>query len=195
MRSASWQGLNRFRGVALPCTIKYTSVFPQHFIYFNFGESANFKMLLLYIIFLIITGILLLVLEILILPGLIAGIVGAILIIIGIFLSFQYHGAPVGYYTMAGAAILTFAAIFYSLKSKAWQRFSLKDSLGKANEVDKLEIQEGDEGVTLSALRPMGSVQIRKLRVEAQSTGEFIQPNTPVLITKVLSNKVIVKPK
>lgn len=151
-------------------------------------------MLLTSIIVLIVVGICLLVLEILILPGLIAGIIGVVLMLLGILWMYKDFGSSAGNYTSVITVIVTIFAIYYSLKSKAWQRFGLNDSLqGKTNEVDKLDLIEGDEGVALSALRPMGTVMIKDRKVEAQTNGELIQENSIVKILKVLPNKVIVK--
>lgn len=153
-------------------------------------------MLFVSIVILILVGIVLLVLEILIVPGLIAGIIGGCLIISGILWMYKDFGSTAGNYTVFATGVLTFGAIYYSLKSKAWQHFGLKDSLkGKTNEVDTLEIKEGDEGITISALRPMGTVMVNNLRVEAQTNGEMIQGNVSVIISKVLPNKIIVKAK
>ena len=58
-----------------------------------------------------------------------------------------------------------------------------------------LDIKMGEEGRTLSALRPSGTVQIGDRRVEGQSSGELIDAGTKVIVTKVLPNKIIVKIK
>jgi membrane-bound ClpP family serine protease len=153
-------------------------------------------MLFASIVFLILLGIILVVLEILILPGLISGIIGSILIITGILWMYKSYGSTIGNYTALSAAVLTLVSVVYSLKSKAWQRFGLNDSLkGKVVEVDKLELKEGDEGITVSALRPMGTVMINEKRIEAQTNGELIQSNTLITILKILPNKIIVKAK
>ena len=151
-------------------------------------------MLFTSIVLLILIGIVLVVLEILILPGLISGIIGGILIIIGILWMYKSYGSAVGNYTSLATAVLTVGAIIYALKSRAWQRFGLKDSLqGKTTEVDKMELNEGDEGITISALRPMGTVMVKEKRIEAQTNGELIPTNTHITILKVLPNKIIVK--
>lgn len=153
-------------------------------------------MLFASIVILILFGILLLVLEILVLPGLIAGIIGGILVLVGVSWMYSEFGSVTGNYTALATAILTFMAIYFSLKSKAWNRFGLKDSLeGKTNEVNKLELKEGDEGVAISALRPMGSVMVNNQRVEAQTNGELIPGNTKIIVLKILPNKLIVKAK
>jgi len=151
-------------------------------------------MLIASIIVLIFIGIELLVLEILVLPGLIAGIIGGILIISGITWMYASFGNNAGNITALTAAIATGAAVYFSLRSKAWERFGLKDSLeGKTNEVSKLDLHEGDEGVSVSALRPMGIVMVNNQRVEAQTNGELLPQNSKVIVKKILPNKILVQ--
>ncbi len=147
-----------------------------------------------FIILVILAGVALLILEILIIPGMVAGIIGVGLILGGILWMYNAFGATAGNWTAAATVLFTVGAIVYSLKSRAWQRFGLKNTLpGKVVEVDKMDIREGDEGLAVSALRPAGTVYIRNQRVEAQTNGEMLPRNTKVIVQRVLSNKVIVK--
>lgn len=151
---------------------------------------------LLFIILLILAGILLLVMEILILPGLIAGIIGGAFILVGNLWIYSRFGNTAGNITALASVILASGAVYFSLKSKAWQRFGLNDSLqGKATDVQAMDIHEGDEGVAVSALRPMGTVMIRNQKVEAQTNGEFIDGNDSVIVLKIFPNKILVKSK
>jgi membrane-bound ClpP family serine protease len=56
-------------------------------------------------------------------------------------------------------------------------------------------VKEGDEGVCLGRLAPMGKVRVGDVVVEAQSPGGYIDANSEVIIVRVLKNKVIVKLK
>lgn len=151
---------------------------------------------MIFLLLLILIGIVLLVLEILVLPGLIAGIIGALLILLSVVWIYNDYGTVTGHITAASSLILTALAIYGSLKSKAWNRYGLKDQIdGRVNDVQSLGITEGEEGKTLSALRPSGTVMISNRRVEAQSSGEFIDAGTKIIVTKVLPNKVMVKIK
>ena len=148
------------------------------------------------IIGLIIIGIILLVLEIIVLPGMIAGIVGGIFLLIAIFWMYSSEGNVAGHITLAVTFIATFLAIYGSLKSRAWKRYGLNETNdGRVNDVGALNISEGDEGRTLSALRPSGTVLIGEKKVEAQTNGELIDVGTKVIVTKVFPNKVLVKIK
>lgn len=151
-------------------------------------------MLLASIIAIILFGIALLVLEILILPGLIAGIVGTILMIAGIVIMYNRFGNTYGNITLISTLAICSGSLIYVLKSKAWLRFSLKDTID-SNVIDltKEPVAAGDEAVTTSALRPMGSVVIGNKKYEVQTNGEYIEANQKVIVLKVLSNKLLVK--
>jgi membrane-bound ClpP family serine protease len=151
-------------------------------------------MILLAIILLIAIGIALLILEILVLPGLIAGIIGGVFILSGVMLTYSQYGSQAGHLAAITSALLSASAVIYFLRSKSWKRFGLNTTLeGKTNEVNKLPINEGDVGMTLSVLRPMGTIMVNNIKIEAQSNGEMIPYNTRVKIIRVLPNKVLVE--
>ncbi|MBK7967832.1 MAG: NfeD family protein [Bacteroidetes bacterium] len=148
------------------------------------------------IIGLIVIGIVLLVLEILVLPGLIAGIIGGIFLFIAIIWMYSSQGDTAGHITLVSTFVVTAAAIYWSLKSRMWNRFGLKDTIdSKVNDVASLHIPVGAEGLTVSALRPSGTIVIENQKVEAQSNGELIDAGTKVIVLESLPNKVIVKTK
>lgn len=151
-------------------------------------------MTILAIILLITIGIALLILEILVLPGLIAGIIGGVFILAGVLITYSNYGSEAGHITAILSAVISSATVIYFLRSKSWQRFGLNSKLeGKTNEVDKLPVAEGDYGITISALRPMGTIMVGNIRIEAQTKGEMIAENTQVKIIRVLPNKVLVE--
>ncbi|MEP7265028.1 MAG: NfeD family protein [Bacteroidota bacterium] len=151
----------------------------------------------IYIALLIILGVILLVLEILILPGMIAGIVGGLFLLVAITFTFKTYGTTAGIYTSLGTVALTTLSLYISFKSKVWKRFSLKGDLreSKANMTDAGSLVAGMEAQTVSALRPMGMVMIDDLKVEARSNGELISEGKTVVILKVLSSGVLVREK
>lgn len=150
-------------------------------------------MLLFSIILLIVVGIILLVLEILVLPGLIAGIIGVIFMISGNLLMYKNYGTAAGNITILCTVIITAVLFYVALKAKVWSYFSLKDSNNsKVIDLHTTNLNVGDEGIAVSALRPMGTVMIAGQKVEAQTNGEFIDTQTKIVVTKVLSNKILV---
>lgn len=153
-------------------------------------------MLLASIIAIILFGILLLVLEILVLPGLIAGIVGTILMILGIVMMYTNFGEVSGNITLICTFFLTASLLFYVLKTKAWRRFGLKDTIdSKVIDLPAANIELGTIALTISALRPMGTVLIGTNKYEAQTNGSYIEANNPVIVIRVLTNKLLVELK
>jgi membrane-bound ClpP family serine protease len=147
------------------------------------------------IIILILFGIVLLVLEILVLPGLVAGIIGVVLMLAGILWMYTSQGDTAGHITLFATLVTAAGSIYYSLKSKAWERFGLKGQMDKPESNTGLGFSEGDEAIALSAMRPMGTIMAHGIRAEAQTNGELITAGTTVIILKISPNKIIVKPK
>lgn len=145
---------------------------------------------------LILVGFLFLLLEILVLPGTnIAGVLGFILVAIGVWQSFAY-GNLAGGITLAATVVLSIIALYYSLKSKTWQRAALnKEIKSKVNVIDLEKIKVGDKGKSISRLAPMGKARINGEYYEVRTDGEFIDENVTVEITKIDHNKITVSKK
>lgn len=146
------------------------------------------------ILLLIITGIILLVLEILILPGLIAGIIGSIMIMGGVWYSFHIYGAQVGAYTALGTLALTGITLYFAFRYNVWRKFSLQQQNdSRLDRVDEMDIKPGAVGITISAVRPSGTAMFNHRKIEVQSMGDLIETNTQVEVVEVLPNKLIVR--
>ncbi|MEY3342666.1 MAG: hypothetical protein RL090_350 [Bacteroidota bacterium] len=143
----------------------------------------------------ILIGIILLVLEIIVLPGLIAGITGLILIVLPLGWIYVDYGSTIGNISFAITLVLTIAAVYFSFKSKAWNRFGLKSTIdSKVNDISEMNVHVGDHGVCISALRPSGTVEINGHRLEAASLGTIIDAGSNIVAVEVSSTKVTVKP-
>jgi membrane-bound serine protease (ClpP class) len=148
------------------------------------------------IIGMILLGILLVVLEILILPGMVAGIIGVIMIIAAISMGYSEYGATGGSMVLGGAVIGLVSAIIVSFKQRSWKRFGLSDAIDShVNDVPSQGIKVGDIVLTISALRPAGTVQVNDRKIEAHTYGEWIDSNVEVEVVDVQPNKLIVKIK
>lgn len=148
------------------------------------------------VISLILFGLVLLVVEIIFIPGTtIVGLIGFVIMAVGVGLSFNYFGSTAGWSTFAGAAVTSGLVLYYSFKSNVWGRFALKStSLGKVNEGEAEELSPGLEGVTVSALRPVGKAELANRTYEVKTIGSFVEVGTKVRIIKILSNQIIVEP-
>lgn len=151
-------------------------------------------MSLLFLIALILVGIVLLVLEILMLPGLLAGIAGVVLIILSLAWAYVDHGTFIGNILFASTLVLTIAAVYGSLKSKAWTRFGLKETVnGRVNDISHTMVQVGDKGKCISALRPSGTVEVNGHRMEATSNGKILDSGSEIVVLEVHPGKVVVE--
>ncbi len=147
-----------------------------------------------FLILLILVGIILLILEIMILPGLIAGILGTAMIMVGVWIGYNTYGSSTGHIIAAGTAAATAASLYFAFKSNVWQRFSLQQAnSSNIKRVDELHILPGEIGKTISVLRPMGTAMFKDERIEVQTFGEMIDANVNIEVVQVMPNKLIVK--
>lgn len=146
---------------------------------------------------LITIGLIFLILEILVVPGTtVVGIVGFILMGIGLWQTYIVYGTPIGHYVLGGSVLLTLGALGLSLRSKTWNRAMLHTEIdSKANVYDLAKINVGDSGKTVSRLVPMGKAMINNEFYEVRSSGEFVDQETEIIVTKIEFNKIFVKPK
>ena len=149
------------------------------------------------IILLIIFGIFLFLVEFLIVPGItVAGIGGAILLGIGVYLAFEFHGARVGGYVLAGTLTGIIITLIISLRSGTWKKLMLNTNVeGNTYNQESETIKPGDTGVALTRLNPIGKAMINEIVVEAKSTGNYINEKAEIVVVKPEGSKFIVKPK
>jgi membrane-bound ClpP family serine protease len=147
------------------------------------------------IILLILAGIVLLFLEFFVIPGVtIAGIGGFVLLAVGVFIAYSKYSAFYGHLTLVITFFALLAFFLYTLRSKTWTKISLNTEINsKVNEIQVDLIKEGDKGLAVSRLAPMGTIFINDMYVEAETRNDFIDQNTEIEIIKVLPNRVIVK--
>lgn len=146
------------------------------------------------IIGLILVGIVLVLIEIFITPGLVVGIIGAIMIAAGIFYSYQDFGKTYGLIIMLSTVLILGVTIYRAFKNGAWNRFAIKEVIdGKANNIHTLKIEIGDTGTTLSALRPAGTAMLNGQKAEVHTEGGFILANNEIEVVKRVGNRIFVK--
>ncbi len=149
------------------------------------------------IVLIILLGILLLLVEFLIIPGVtIAGIGGFLCIITGIVLAYYFRGATVGHLFLAGTVVLSVITILTAFKLKTWRRFGLDSEIdGKVKPFEEEKIKVGDMGKTITRLNPIGKVMVNDILCEAKSIEGFMDENKEVKIIKVLKTQIVVKLK
>ncbi len=150
------------------------------------------------IIFLILLGLLLFLLEFLVVPGItVAGIGGAISIITAVVLAFYYHGPQTGLIVLLATLLVLILTVVFMLKAGTWKKIMLNKSIdSRVDNVKKQEglVKEGDTGSTVTRLNPMGRVIVNGQYYEAKSMDRLIDQGTDIVVLKVEINKLIVKP-
>jgi len=149
------------------------------------------------IIILILLGIVLFLIEFLLVPGItVAGIGGAILMISGVVLGYFYHGSTAGNLILLGTVGISVLTLYFVLKSRTWKKVMLDSKIdGKVNVLDRESGQINvDSGVAITRLNPIGKIKVNGEYYEAQAVNQLIDENTPILVTKISGNKIIVEP-
>src|SRR6218665_2240669 len=145
---------------------------------------------------LILAGLALLLVEILFIPGTtLAGVIGFVCIVMGMWLSFRYFSSVAGWIVSGGATAASATPIYFALTSKLWMRFALRGSNNsKVNENLTDNLSVGMEGKTVSVLRPVGNADFLGQIVEVKSLGDYILPDTKIRIIKIELNQIFIKP-
>jgi membrane-bound ClpP family serine protease len=148
------------------------------------------------IISLLIIGLVLLIVEVVFIPGTtVVGILGVIFSITGVVISYRHFGNTTGFYVLLATLLATGGALFYSFKSGTWDRFSLKDTnSGKVNEGLTATLSVGEQGVAVSTLRPSGKAEFKNELFEVRSQGGYVEANTRVRIIEINQQQIIVEP-
>lgn len=147
------------------------------------------------IILLLVIGLVLVILEILILPGFIVGVIGAGLMLIAILAAYYNHGTTVGNYVLLSSTIVSAIVFVLIFRSNTWNKVTLHSNSDSKVEALDINIKVGDSGKTISRLAPMGKAMINNMQVEVQSFNGFINENTEIEVLKISSSKIIVTPK
>jgi len=147
------------------------------------------------ILLLIVLGLILMVLEISVLMGSIKfGIVGFIIYLVGIYLAYTQLGSTAGNMSLASSAIAGVILLLLTFRYISKNEVGLEDVLeGKVNTVDTDKISVGDVGFAFGDLRLSGRININNQVFDAESTGDYIEDGTKVMVTKLTQNQIFVK--
>ena len=146
------------------------------------------------IISLLVIGLILLVVEVVFIPGTtVVGILGVAFSVVGVILGYQNFGNTVGFYVLLSTLLLTGVSLYLSFRSGAWNKFSNKSAMqSKVNEGTISHLKVGDIGETLSALRPFGKAEFGSSVVEVRSAGAYAEAKSRVKIIQIDLNQIIV---
>lgn len=145
---------------------------------------------------LILAGLALIVAEIIFIPGTtVIGFLGLAFLIVGIVFSYQHYGNETGFLVLLGTGVLTATALYISFRRGAWNKFSNKSAIdSRVNEGLTNELKVGDEGVTISVLRPIGTADFNGKIFEVKTSGGYLANGMKIRIEKIRTNEILVEP-
>lgn len=147
------------------------------------------------IISLVIVGLILILAEILLIPGVgIAGVFGVLSMGGSCFYAFHEFGNLTGGVVTGINAILLVVLLVYVLRAKTWKRMTLETNIdAKAVSDESAVVAVGDKGRTLTRLAPMGSVRFGDNVAEVKAIEGMIDPGTDVEVVMIEDNRIVVR--
>ncbi len=147
------------------------------------------------IIFLLLLGDILVLAELLFIPGTIfTGLLGLGSIVGSCYLAYD-HISPTASIIIfvVNIAVLVIATILL-LRAKTWRKLSLETNIESHidEKPEEKGLQVGQEGISTTRLAPMGKVDFDGTSMEVTSEDGIIDQKTAVVITKIQDNKIYV---
>lgn len=144
---------------------------------------------------LLIVGLLLVLTEILFVPGTtLVGIIGVFFTAGGIYFAFLKFDTQTAWIILLLAVVFNFSAIIYGFRSGVWSKFALKDTISSHAFDERLVgLELGMEGKAISDIKPIGKAEIGDKIYEVKSDAGLIRAGTIIYIHKLENNKIIIK--
>lgn len=146
------------------------------------------------IIVLIIAGIILLLIELFLIPGIsIAGILSGGCLIYANYFAFSSMGYAEGFLTLAVSVIACVGSLIWFMRSKTLDRISLKTNItSKIDRTAEQKIKIGDTGIAITRLALIGNAEINGDIVEVRSADGLLDEKTPVVVTRITHDTIFV---
>ncbi len=149
-------------------------------------------------LFLFVAGILLIFLEFF-LPGAVSGTLGVAALILSLFLAGE-NAIEIGVSILIALFISTIVFFMmikiFGKKLVLFNKMVLFDSArkedGYVSNVNRTDLL-GKEGITLTILRPAGTIVINNERIDAVSEGGFIEQDAKVKVIEVEGARIVVR--
>ncbi len=140
-------------------------------------------------------GIVFLLLELFIIPGVsIGGIAGIAFVVASIWYAFATLSATAGFATLACGVLAMGVAIWIFVRSRTLDRMSLNTEVSGTVDVPKdTQVSVGQRGVTVSRLAPIGTARFGDKTLEVKSLDGLIDPNTEVEVVEVNGETISVR--
>ena len=144
---------------------------------------------------LLILGAILIIIDIVFIPGMIVGIAGAVFMATGVLTAYGSLGMQAGHLSLAASTIIVSALLFYMFRTDVWSKFALNDTINdKVNDhLDDLPAL-GSIGQTLSDLRPGGKAAFGESIFEVTTRGNYCEVGSDIRVIYTENRKIVVEP-
>ncbi len=146
---------------------------------------------------LLIAGIILLLLEVFLFPGIsLAGIGATVCLVYANVRAFNELGTWPGVITLIISIISSILVFVWFMRSKSLDKLALKKDIDSSvKQPESATIQVGDTGIALTRLAQIGNAQFGDRIVEVRTTGDFIDAKTPIIVERITDGIILVAPQ
>lgn len=145
------------------------------------------------IILLLALGIILMVAELFLLPGIsVAGIASGLCLILANFYIYQLYGLTACLCSSIATLLLFCFGVYKFMKSKTLKKMSLKSVIDGQVPSARHQVEIGAKGITVTRLAEYGQAEIDGKVIEVRSIDGFIDPKTPVEVKRISGDTVMV---
>jgi len=143
---------------------------------------------------LLVVGVLLIIIEV-ITPGFgVVGGSGIVSVVAAILLAWFQLGSREGLGAFLAAAVAVAFVLRTFPKTRAAKAMVLQEGLDARAPDPILSQLVGQHGVAVTPLRPAGAARLAAQLVDVVSEGVYVEAGTPVRVSRVEGNRVIVEP-
>ena len=147
------------------------------------------------IISLIVIGMVLMLTEIMLIPGVgVAGILGFLSIGGACYLAFCEYGTMRGIIVLAANAVVLILLLICVLRAQTWKKFTLNTNIDSKAVSTETLIAIGDSAKTVTRLAPIGSIRFNNKVMEAKALEGMIDSGVDVEVVLIEDNKIYVSP-
>jgi membrane-bound ClpP family serine protease len=143
-----------------------------------------------FIIMLIVAGIVLMLIELFLIPGIsVAGAASLCCFLYAIYKAFVELGTLGGVITLIVTLVACCLALNRFMRSKTLDRLALKKNIDSTVDKSNAEgVAVGDRGIAITRLAQIGTAEIKGSLMEVKSEDGFIDEKTPIVVTRIADN-------
>jgi membrane-bound ClpP family serine protease len=146
------------------------------------------------IISLIIIGLVLIMAEILIFPGIgFSGILGLLALVGSCLYAWLQISQTAGIIVCSVNVVMVIGLMIFALRSNTWSRLALNTKIDSRAGQDETVVTVGEKGKTLTRLAPMGTAKIKDKILEVKSQEGILDAGVEIEVVLIDDGKIYVK--